>query len=138
MGDQDEAFGQVASVPAVWRTPREAAAGADRTHRKVSAAVNRARRYAWSQVIARHGQLPPVQVADRPLTGITCIRLDATVVPAHSDKELAEAKFKGYGHHPLLAACDKHARAAGLDDAARIGWQQHGRRSPGQRTHFRL
>ena len=26
--------------------------------------------------------------------------------PAHSDKELAEANFKGYGHHPLLAACD--------------------------------
>jgi hypothetical protein len=37
---------------------------------------------------------------------VTCIRLDATVVPAHSDKELAEANFKGYGHHPLLAACD--------------------------------
>ena len=38
--------------------------------------------------------------------GVTCIRLDATVVQAHSDKELAEANFKGYGHHPLLAACD--------------------------------
>jgi Transposase DDE domain group 1 len=35
-----------------------------------------------------------------------CIRLDATVTPAHSDKELAEAGYKGYGHHPLLAACD--------------------------------
>ena len=47
-----------------------------------------------------------MQVADRQLAGITCIRLDATVVPAHSDKELAEPNFKGYGHHPLLAACD--------------------------------
>lgn len=47
-----------------------------------------------------------MQVADRQLTGITCIRLDATVVPAHSDKELAEPNFKGFGHHPLLAACD--------------------------------
>jgi hypothetical protein len=37
---------------------------------------------------------------------MTCIRLDATVVMAHSDKELAEANFKGYGHHPLLACCD--------------------------------
>jgi hypothetical protein len=27
-------------------------------------------------------------------------------VPAHSDKELAEPNFKGYGHHPLLAGCD--------------------------------
>ena len=37
---------------------------------------------------------------------MTCIRLDATVVTAHSDKELAEPNFKGYGHHPMLAACD--------------------------------
>src|SRR5271157_3785912 len=44
--------------------------------------------------------------ADRILDGVTCIRLDATVTFAHSDKELAEANFKGYGHHPLLAVCD--------------------------------
>jgi hypothetical protein len=84
VGDQGEVFGQVASVPTVWRALKETAAGGDRTRRKVTAAVNKARRYAWSQVTARHGQLPPVQVADRHLTGITCIRLDATVVPAHS------------------------------------------------------
>ena len=46
---------------------------------------------------------------DRALEGVACIRLDATVVPAHSDKELAEANFKGFGHHPLLAACDNTA-----------------------------
>jgi hypothetical protein len=40
------------------------------------------------------------------LDGVTCIRLDATVTFAHSGKELAEANFKGYGHHPLLACCD--------------------------------
>jgi hypothetical protein len=37
---------------------------------------------------------------------VTCLRLDATVTPAHSDKELAEPNFKGFGHHPLLAYCD--------------------------------
>jgi hypothetical protein len=37
---------------------------------------------------------------------VTCIRLDATVTPAHSDKELAEPNYKGFGHHPLLAYCD--------------------------------
>jgi len=95
MGDQGEVFGQVASVPTAWRALKEAAAGGDRTRRKVTAAVNTARRYAWSQIIARHGQLPPVQIADRQVTGITCIRLDATVVPAHSDKELAQPNFKG-------------------------------------------
>jgi hypothetical protein len=40
------------------------------------------------------------------LEGVTCIRLDATVTPAHSDKEWAEPNFKGFGHHPLLAYCD--------------------------------
>ena len=48
--------------------------------------------------------LPGVRLADRTLEGVT--RLDATVTPAHSDKELAEANFKGFGHHPLLAVCD--------------------------------
>jgi len=47
MGDQDEVFGQVASVPTAWRTLKEAAAGGERTRRKVTAAVNKARRYAW-------------------------------------------------------------------------------------------
>ena len=40
---------------------------------------------------------------------MTCIRLDATVVAAHSDKERAEPNFKGFGHHPLLASCDNVA-----------------------------
>src|SRR5215469_1515462 len=102
MGDQRELFGPVASVPTAWRALGEIAAGGDRRRRKVTAA----RRYAWARGTARHGALPPVQVADRKLEGVTCIRLDATVVTAHSDKELAEANFKGYGHHPLLAYCD--------------------------------
>ena len=84
--------------------------------------MNRARRHAWAQA----GGLPPVLIAHRALEGVACIRLDATVVPAHSDKELAEASFKGYGHHPLLAACDTWG-AAGLDAAAGLGREQHGR-----------
>ena len=63
--------------------------------------MSKARRHAWAHGIARHGALPPVKVADRRLEGVTCIRLDATVVTAHSDKELAEPNFKGYGHHPM-------------------------------------
>jgi hypothetical protein len=37
-----------------------------------------------------------VRLADRTLEGVTCIRLDATVTFAHSDKELAEPNFKGF------------------------------------------
>ena len=109
MGDQRELLGPVASVPAAWRALKETAAGGDRRRRKVAAAVSKARRHAWKQGIARHGALPPVRVADRRLEGVTCVRLDATVVTAHSDKELAEPNFKGYGHHPIIAACDNTA-----------------------------
>ena len=62
--------------------------------------MNTARRHAWTQVTARHGALPGVRLADRTLAGVVCIRLDATVTFAHSDKELAEANFKGYGLSP--------------------------------------
>jgi hypothetical protein len=106
MGDQRELSGPVASVPTAWRALSEIARGGDRRRRRITAAVNKARRHAWAHGIARHGALPPVRVADRKLAGVTGIRLDATVVTAHSDKELAEPNFKGYGHHPLLAACD--------------------------------
>jgi hypothetical protein len=106
MGDQRELFGLVASVPTVWRMLKEIACGGARADRRVTAAVNAARRHAWAQAVARHGALPGVRLADRTLDGVVCIRLDATVTLAHSDKELAEANYKGYGHHPLLAVCD--------------------------------
>jgi DDE family transposase len=109
MSDQGELFGLVASVPTAWRTLKEIAVAGTRAERRVTAAVNAARRFAWVQVAARHGALPGVRLADKTLDGVTCIRLDATVTFAHSDKELAEANFKGYGHHPLLAACDNTA-----------------------------
>jgi DDE family transposase len=106
MSDQRELFGLVASVPTAWRTLKEIAGGGARADRRITAAVNAARRHAWAQIVARHGALPGVRLADKVLDGVVCIRLDATVTVAHSDKELAEANFKGYGHHPLLGACD--------------------------------
>jgi len=106
MRDQAELFGLVASVPTAWRTLKEIALAGTRADRRITAAVNMARRHAWAQVTARHGALPGVRLADRALDGVTCIRLDATVTFAHSGKELAEANFKGFGHHPLLAVCD--------------------------------
>lgn len=106
MGDQRELFGSVASVPTAWRTLEEIAAGGSGTGKKITVAVNAARRHAWDQVVARHGALPGVRIADKTLHGVSCIRIDATVTVAHSDKELAEANFKGFGHHPLQAYCD--------------------------------
>jgi hypothetical protein len=107
MGDQRELFGPVASVPTLWRTLEEIAGGGERTARRVARAVNLARRQAWARAEARQGALPGVRVADKVLDKVACIRLDATVVTAHSDnKEGAEPNFKGFGHHPLLAYCD--------------------------------
>jgi Transposase DDE domain group 1 len=106
MADQQELFGVVASVPTCWRVLSEIAGGGSRSLARVNAAVNAARRRAWAQIVARHGGLPGMVMADKMLEGVTCIRLDATVTPAHSDKELAEPNYKGFGHHPLLAYCD--------------------------------
>ena len=106
IGDQGELFGLVASVPTVWRALSEIAAGGAATAGRITAAVNAARRKAWAGIAARHGGLPGVRVADKVLDGVTCIRLDASVVTCYSEKELAEANFKGFGYHPLLAFCD--------------------------------
>jgi hypothetical protein len=83
IGDQRELFGPVASVPTCWRTLEEVAAGGPRTGGRVAAAVAGARRAAWAAVVARHGGLPGVRVADKVLDGVTCIRLDANVIGAH-------------------------------------------------------
>ena len=106
MGDQGGLFGLVASVPTCWRALSEIAGGGGRALARITAAVNTARRQAWAAAAAHHGALPGVRIADKTLEGVTCVRLDASVVSAHSDKELAEPNFKGFGHHPLLAYCD--------------------------------
>jgi Transposase DDE domain group 1 len=105
IGDQGDLFGLVASVPTAWRMLDEIARDG-RALGKIGVAINAARRRAWAQIAARHGALPGVRVADKVLDGITCIRLDASVVTCHSDKEGAEPNFKGFGLHPLLAYCD--------------------------------
>jgi DDE family transposase len=106
MGDQEELFGLVASVPTVWRTLDEIARGGDRALGRIAVAVNAARRLAWAQIEARHGALPGIRVADKVLEGVTCLRLDATVVACHSEKQGAEPNFKGFGLHPLGCWCD--------------------------------
>jgi hypothetical protein len=106
LADQKELFGLVASVPTTWRTLSEVAAGGSEALTRISVAVHDARRCVWAAAGARHGGLPGVRIADKVLDGVVCIRLDATVIPAHSEKELAEPNFKGFGHHPLLSYCD--------------------------------
>ncbi len=96
-------------MPAAWRTLSEIAAGGPRAQARITRALNGARRQAWAGIGARHGAIPGVAVADKKIEGVTCIRLDATVIPACSEKEGAEPNYKGFGHHPLLAYCDNTA-----------------------------
>ena len=117
MGDQQELFGPVASVPTCWRALSEIAAGGSRPLGRITAAVDAARRRAWAAAVARHGGMPGVRVADKMLEGVTCIRLDASVVPAHSDKELAEANFKGFRASSAAGVLRQHRRAAGRQAA---------------------
>ncbi len=109
MADQQELFGLVASVPTCWRALDEIAAGGGRALGRIAGAVNAARRAAWAGIEARHGALPGVAIADKVLDGVTCLRLDATVVTCHSDKQGAEPNFKGFGLHPLGCWCDNTA-----------------------------
>jgi len=111
LADQRELSGLVASVPTAWRTLSEIAAGGPRAQTRITRAVNAARRQAWEAIVARHGAIPGVRVADKVLEGVICIRLDASVVACHSDKEGAEPNFKGFGLHPLLGYCDNTTEA---------------------------
>jgi hypothetical protein len=64
IGDREDLFGLVASVPAAWRTLGEIARDG-RALGRITAAVNAARRCAWAQITARHGALPGIRVADK-------------------------------------------------------------------------
>ena len=101
---QGELFGPVASDTTAWRT----LAGCDTAAlARISKARAKARRHVWALTEARHGGIPPASVAGRDLGEVIVVRLDATIVVAHSEKQQARGTFKGsYGHHPLTAWCD--------------------------------
>ena len=74
---------------------------------RIDRARARARAWVWRQIVARHGQIPAARTCYGDLGKTIVIRLDASIVIAHSDKAGARGTFKGtYGHHPLLATCD--------------------------------
>jgi hypothetical protein len=72
---------------------------------RIGAARAKARTHVWAQIIARHGRIPAAKVADGDLGKTVVVRLDASLVIAHSEKDQA-AGTKTWGHHPLTAWCD--------------------------------
>jgi hypothetical protein len=72
-------------------------------------------------IAARHGRIPPSRVAGTDLGKTIVIRMDASLVIAHSDKQLAAGTYKGtWGHHPLMAWCDNTVRHAALQVRAEV------------------
>ncbi|SBW22403.1 hypothetical protein FDG2_2580 [Candidatus Protofrankia californiensis] len=104
--DQEQMFGAVASVPTAWRVLNEVDAG---RLEAVVAARAAARVGVWEQIVARHGGIPPCKVAGRDLSDMVVIRLDASLVIAHSDKEKATDGPLSSGSR-LLNSTARHSR----------------------------
>ncbi|WP_239382546.1 IS1380 family transposase [Frankia sp. CIT1] len=103
LADQGELFGPVASVATGWRVLAETSGRLG----EIAAARAEVRAHVWEQIAARHGAIPPSTVAGTDLGDVVVLRVDATIVIAHSDKEGAAGTFtKTYGHHLLTAWCD--------------------------------
>jgi Transposase DDE domain group 1 len=101
-------FGQVASDPTVSRLIDTLASDAP----AALAAINTAR----ARVRARVWSLAGSDAPDHQVTVKTplIIDLDATLITAHSEKELAAPTFKrGFGHHPIGAWVDHGAGGTG-------------------------
>ena len=93
-------LGPVASPPTVWRTLDEATPA---MLKRVEKARARTRQHVWGLL----PQLPGSKVAGTDLGDVVVLDVDATLVTAHSEKELAKATFKGgFGFHPIGVWCD--------------------------------
>lgn len=58
-------------------------------------------------ISARHGAIPASHTCYGDLGEVIVIRIGASLITAHSDKQRAAGNFKGgYGFHPLTAWCD--------------------------------
>lgn len=110
--DQGQLYGPVASDPTRWRALDEIG---QPQRRKIAWARATTREHVWSLIVQRHGRIPPSPVADRDLGRTIVIRMDASLVIAHSDKHLAAGTYKGsWGHHPLMAWCDNTGESLAL------------------------
>lgn len=73
---------------------------------KIASARAKGRSRVHDLLDRRPGGFPWIRVDGRALAGWTVLDIDASLVPAHSDKEGAEPNRKGYGLHPILLFLD--------------------------------
>jgi hypothetical protein len=63
--------------------------------RLLAAARNQVREYVWEWIAARHGRIPPSRTCYGDLGETIVIRIDASLIDSHSEKERAAGTFKG-------------------------------------------
>lgn len=98
---EPDIYGRVASNPTVSRLIQTLATDADQALAAINTARAAARTRAWT--LAKRLAPDHDACAQSPLI----IDLDATLITAHSEKELAKPTYKkGFGFHPLLAFVD--------------------------------
>ena len=98
---QSGVLGPVASPPTVWRSLDEVTPA---RLKKIATARARTRRHVWAQL---PDGVPTSRVAGTDLGATVVLDVDATIVIAHSEKELASPTFKRtFGFHPLGVWCD--------------------------------
>jgi hypothetical protein len=101
-------FGAVASDPTVSRTIDALAADVPAALKAIDAARAKARAVVWSVA----GEQAPDH--DAGVQAPMVIDLDATLITAHSEKELAAPTYKrGFGFHPLWSFVDHGADGSG-------------------------
>src|SRR5699024_11204305 len=101
-------FGDVASAPTISRMLAALSEDAPTVIEAISRARRSARTRAWD-LAGDHSPAAGVS-AKNPLV----IDLDATLITAHSEKELAAPTFKrGFGYYPLCAFLDHGHAGAG-------------------------
>jgi hypothetical protein len=106
LGDREELFGMVASIPTTWRV-------LDRIDAAHLGAVRQARAQARATAWAAG--------AGPDLSTELWLDFDATITIAHSDKENAAATWKRtFGFHPLLCFLDRPEVASGEALAAML------------------
>jgi hypothetical protein len=61
---------------------------------RIARARAKTRAHVWGLIEARHGRIPPSRVGDRDLGKTIVVRMDASILISHSDKEQAVGTFK--------------------------------------------
>ena len=106
--DQPRLFGPVASTATAWRVLDKVDPA---MLNRLRAARALAREQLWAQRADTIGPIDGHRAGGRTWPGLR-ILFDATLVPAHSEKESAAPTFKGgWGFHPLTAWLDNTGEA---------------------------